>query len=165
MLYSINWPNFIIWSSLLLEVSGKMCIFICCPFCDVMNLKLALVFWPSHFPTRPKAKQAFKCLKNVKRFLDEMKRIFHHFWRALIKVSKTIVIRNGNFPFLMTMVKPTFMEGENPTLIVPKQKIFQYLPYLRKNIKHFSCYLESSYEIKFQYTLPTAVVFILLVYM
>ena len=94
-LYSINWPNFIIWSSFLLEVLGKMCIFICCPFCDVMNLKLALVFWPSHFPTRPKAKQAFKCLKNVKRFLDEMKRIFHHFWRALFKVSKTIVIRNG----------------------------------------------------------------------
>ena len=30
MLYSINWPNFIAWSPLLLEILGNMCIAIVC---------------------------------------------------------------------------------------------------------------------------------------
>ena len=30
MLYSINWPNFIVWLPLLLEILGNMCIAIVC---------------------------------------------------------------------------------------------------------------------------------------
>ena len=30
MLYSINWPNFIAWLPLLLEILGNMCIVIVC---------------------------------------------------------------------------------------------------------------------------------------
>ena len=30
MLYSINWPNFIAWLALLLEILGNMCIAIVC---------------------------------------------------------------------------------------------------------------------------------------
>ena len=30
MLYSINWPNFIVWLPLLLEILGNMCITIVC---------------------------------------------------------------------------------------------------------------------------------------
>ena len=33
-----NWPNFFLWLSLLLEISGNMCIVIICyPVCDVIN--------------------------------------------------------------------------------------------------------------------------------
>ena len=42
MSYSINLPNFIIWLSLLLDISGNMCIVIICfPVCDVIILKIA----------------------------------------------------------------------------------------------------------------------------
>ena len=37
ILYSINWPTFIVWLSLFLEISGNMCIVIACwPVCDVV---------------------------------------------------------------------------------------------------------------------------------
>ena len=40
ILYSINWPNFIAWLPLFLEVLGNMCIdIICCPVCDVINFE------------------------------------------------------------------------------------------------------------------------------
>ena len=40
MLYSINWPNFILWLSLRLEILGNMCIvIICCPVCDVIHFR------------------------------------------------------------------------------------------------------------------------------
>ena len=45
MLHSINWPNFIVWWSLLLEILGNMCIaIICFPGCDVINSKINLIF-------------------------------------------------------------------------------------------------------------------------
>ena len=38
MLYSINWPHFIVLLSLLLGILGNMCIAIVCyPACDVIN--------------------------------------------------------------------------------------------------------------------------------
>ena len=41
MLYPINWPNFIVWLPLFLDLLSKMCIVsICCPVCDVMNFKI-----------------------------------------------------------------------------------------------------------------------------
>ena len=45
MLYSINWPNFIPWLPLLLEILGNMCIAIVCyPGCDVMDFETNLIF-------------------------------------------------------------------------------------------------------------------------
>ena len=45
ILYSINWSNFIVWLSLLLEILGNMCIAIICkPGCDVINSKINLIF-------------------------------------------------------------------------------------------------------------------------
>ena len=55
--YSINWPNFIVWLCLLLEILDNMCIAITChPGCDVINfeIRLTLAFLSSHFPTWPK---------------------------------------------------------------------------------------------------------------
>ena len=45
MLYSINWPNFIVWLLLLLEILGNMCIaLVCYPGCDVMDFEFNLIF-------------------------------------------------------------------------------------------------------------------------
>ena len=41
MLYYINWPNFVVWLPLLLEILGNMCIgIICCTACDDINFKI-----------------------------------------------------------------------------------------------------------------------------
>ena len=45
LLYSIKWPNFIVWLPLFCEILGNMCIVIACkPGFDVMILKLTLSF-------------------------------------------------------------------------------------------------------------------------
>ena len=44
LLYSINWPNSIVWLSLLLEMLGNMCIAInSFPGCDVINSEINLL--------------------------------------------------------------------------------------------------------------------------
>ena len=44
MLNFINWPNFIAWLPLLLEIWGNMCIAIVCyPGCDVMDFEINLI--------------------------------------------------------------------------------------------------------------------------
>ena len=50
MLFSINWPNFIVWLPLLLEILGKICvIIICCPVCDIINIEINLSFFIKRF--------------------------------------------------------------------------------------------------------------------
>ena len=45
VLYSINWPNFIAWLPLLLDILGNMCIaIICFPGCDVMDFEINIIF-------------------------------------------------------------------------------------------------------------------------
>ena len=45
MLYSMNYPNFIAWLPLLLEILSNMCIAIVCyPDCDVMDFEINLIF-------------------------------------------------------------------------------------------------------------------------
>ena len=45
LLYSNNWPNFIVWLRLLCEILGNMCIGIACkPGSDVMNFDVHLIF-------------------------------------------------------------------------------------------------------------------------
>ena len=45
LLYSINWPNVIVWLPLLCEILGNMCIAIVSkPGCDVMNFEVNLIF-------------------------------------------------------------------------------------------------------------------------
>ena len=53
-LYSINWPNFIVWLSLLLEIFGNIStVVICFPINDVLNFELTLLFKSSHFTAWP----------------------------------------------------------------------------------------------------------------
>ena len=45
LLHSINWPNFIAWLPLLLELLGNMCsVIVCKPACDVINFEFTLMF-------------------------------------------------------------------------------------------------------------------------
>ena len=45
MLYFINWPNFIVWLSLLLELFGNTHIaMVCFPGCDIINFEINPIF-------------------------------------------------------------------------------------------------------------------------
>ena len=81
MLYANNWPSFIVWLHLLLEILGSMCIAIVCfPGCGIINFEISLIFLikPFFYLTK-KSRQKFKYLDNKKSFRDEIKSIFHHF--------------------------------------------------------------------------------------
>ena len=50
ILYSINWPNFIIWLTLLLEILDNMCgVIICHPVCAVMSFEINFSFLTKPF--------------------------------------------------------------------------------------------------------------------
>ena len=81
MLYSINWPNYIFWMPLLLEISGNARIVIVCfPSCNVMNFETFLSFLikPFSYMTK-KSKQMLKYRNDEKSFWGEIKSILHHF--------------------------------------------------------------------------------------
>ena len=68
MLYSINWPNFIIWLPLLLEILGNMCIeIVCLAVCDLINFEINLIFLIKSFlEMTKKLRQKLKYLENEK---------------------------------------------------------------------------------------------------
>ena len=70
MLYSINWPNFIVWLSLLLHILGNMGIAIArFPGCDDLNFEINVIFLikPFLYKTK-KSRQEFEYLENEKNF-------------------------------------------------------------------------------------------------
>ena len=70
VLYSVNWPNFIVWLPLLLEILGNICIvIICCPVCDVIKVEINHSFLTKPFFYMTK-KSGQKCtyLKSEKNF-------------------------------------------------------------------------------------------------
>ena len=72
VLHSINWPNLVVWLTLLLEILGNSRLVII--FFSV--LKLTLAFLSSHFPAWPtKSGQKLNYLQSEKSFQDEMKRV------------------------------------------------------------------------------------------
>ena len=61
MSYSVNWPNFMIWLPLLLEILGNICnAIVCFPVCDDINFEINLIFLikPILYITR-KSRQKF----------------------------------------------------------------------------------------------------------
>ena len=92
-LHPINWTNFIVWLPLLLQILGNMCIIIVCyPGCDAIKFEINLIFLikPFYYMTK-KSRQKPKYLEKAKSFWEEIKRIFHHFYRAFSwqKLSQT----------------------------------------------------------------------------
>ena len=92
MLYSTDWPNFIVWLPLLREILGNMCIEIVCFLgCDVINFP-SLSLYSSHFSTWPKSQN-----KNLNTL--RMKRTFNVEWKAFfITFKKVSVARNYHRP-------------------------------------------------------------------
>ena len=72
--------------SLLYEILDNICIvIICCPVCDVINLEIDLSFpIKTFFYITTKSEQ--KCKHPS--FWQEIKSIFHHFWRDFIVENK-----------------------------------------------------------------------------
>ena len=68
MLYSINWPNLIVWMPLLLEILDNMCIAIVSfPGRDAINFETNLIYLikPFFYMTK-NSRQKFKYLENEK---------------------------------------------------------------------------------------------------
>ena len=68
--YFINWPNFILWLPLLLDMLCNICIVnVCCQDCDIIIFKINRTFLikPFFYMTK-KLGQKYKYLKNEKRF-------------------------------------------------------------------------------------------------
>ena len=85
LLYSINWPYFIVWLPFLCEVLGNMCIVIVSkPGWDVMNFEVNLIFLIKHSFLHDQ-KVLTKGLISWER-----KSICHHFYRAFNQVNNTI---------------------------------------------------------------------------
>ena len=70
VLYSINWPDFIVWLLLLFDITCNMFIVIVCyPVCDITNFEIYLNFITKPFSyTTKKSEQILKYLKNEKSF-------------------------------------------------------------------------------------------------
>ena len=68
MLYFINWPNFIVWLRLLLEILVNISIVIIqCPVCDVGNFEINHSFFiKSLFYITKTSGQKYKYMKNEK---------------------------------------------------------------------------------------------------
>ena len=79
MLYYINWPNFIVRFSLLLETLGN--VYCNCLFPRLLRHKFwnIILLIKTFFYMTKKSRQKFKYLENKKRFQGEIKSIFHHF--------------------------------------------------------------------------------------
>ena len=73
MLYFINWPKFIAWLPLLLEILDNI-------GCDVINFEINLIFLIKLLLyINKKSRQKLKYLENEKSFEGEIKSIFRHF--------------------------------------------------------------------------------------
>ena len=83
-LCSINWPNFIAWFPLFLEMLVNISIAIACwPDCDAIDFEINLIFLIKPFSyTTKKSRQKFKYLENERSFYREIKSIFHHFYKT-----------------------------------------------------------------------------------
>ena len=78
ILYSINWPNFLVWLSLLLEILGNICIAIVrFQGFDAINFEINLIFLiKSFFCMTEKSRQIY--LDNERKLHGEIKNNFHH---------------------------------------------------------------------------------------
>ena len=101
LLYSSNWPNFVVWLPLILEIMHNV-------YCNCLLARLwCYKFWNELYlsnqavsPVWLKSQDKNWNILRSKSFQDEIKSNFHHFKRAFIKTNKI-----------------TFLESEGPTLI------------------------------------------------
>ena len=97
MLHSSNWPYFVAWLILVLEILGNTCITIVCqPGCDVIKFEINLIFLikPFRYMTK-KSRQKYKYLENKKSFWGEIKNIFQYIFKGLsvVKIVSDLRVR------------------------------------------------------------------------
>ena len=100
--FSVNWPNFIVWLTLRLEILSSMCnVIVCCPVGGVINFEINLSF----------IIKLFSCMiKKVKeKFLNilRMKRAFNMKKKAFFIILKVLSLKQ---------IKAAFLEGESSIL-------------------------------------------------
>ena len=90
MVYSINWPKFIVWLFLLYEILGNICLQLFVNQAVTSEiLKLTLSFSSSRFfNMTKKSRQKFKYIENKKRFWVEIKTFFITFEELSLKQIK-----------------------------------------------------------------------------
>ena len=80
MFYVTNWPNFIVWLTILFKIIRNMCIVIVCePGCDVINLKLTSSFQLICFPLWPKSQNKNLNILRMKELFKWNKKYFPSF--------------------------------------------------------------------------------------
>ena len=81
VLYSINWPNFMVWLPLRLEILGNTCIAVVCfPVCAVVNIKINLILLIKPFFYMAKTlRQNLKILRTKRTFKVRPKAFFINF--------------------------------------------------------------------------------------
>ena len=98
LLYSINWPNFIVWSSLLCEILGKICV--SKPGCDLTTFEVNLIFLiKPFFLHEQKVTTKTKISWERKTLLIWNKKHYSSFLKGFQSANDTF-----------------FLEGESPTL-------------------------------------------------
>ena len=119
MLHSINWPNFIIWLHLLLEILGNICIVIVCwEGCDVMKFEWALSFLSSRFATWWKSHDKNLNILRGKRAFQVTLKVFFTIFKGL-SVAKNC-LRPESAPLNMMIVVTETMRSLSRTFILEK---------------------------------------------
>ena len=113
MLHSINWSNLIVWLSLLFEILSNTCnVVVWSPVCDVIAFGINFRFQIKRFLTWPKNAKT-KNPKNPKHLVNE--EAFY------LKLKAFHITLKG---VLLKQIKPTFLEGESPTLTTTLNLVF-----------------------------------------
>ena len=95
MLHPINWPNFIVWLSLLLKILGN----ICKPDCDVIKFEINLIFLTKPFCyMTQKSRQKLKYLEKEKSFPQIEKKNVIFSWKLHLGMWSGIFL--DNYPFM-----------------------------------------------------------------
>ena len=137
MLYSFNWPNFIVWLYLLLEISSNMCIVIVFyPVCDAINFEIHFSFLikPFSYITKQpeqKFKKNIPSAQNFTIYLFERRKV------GKISSHKQLWtdcpwLRNW---YLNLKTRRAFVNG---TAVFPRVKGKHYMRVYRKRMKKVS---------------------------
>ena len=103
MLHSINWPNFIFWLSLLLEILDNMCIaIIFYPGCDVIKLS----FLSSRFATWPKSQHKNLNILKTRRALEVKQKALFIIFKCLSVATNSLRPESASLKLLFQLGSP-----------------------------------------------------------
>ena len=102
MLYSINWPNFIVWLPLLLETFDNMCFaIICFPSSDVISYETNLIFLIKPFFIWPKCHDKILNILGTKRTF-KVKKVFFIAFKWLLVVKNCLRLESAPLKIMLT---------------------------------------------------------------